>query len=92
MAKKRREKTAQEFADSLMAYLGKKSYKATMEYSMFRISLAKYNSGEASGKDNTGIHFPQKTGEEFTSQDNLKLLHFMAADLCILLCNCMVLR
>ena len=39
---------------------------------------------EASGKDNTGIHFPQKTsGEEFTSQDNLSFLHFMAADLCI---------
>ena len=51
-SKKRREKTAQEFADSLMAYLGKRSDKATMEYSMFRISLAKYSSGEGSVKDN----------------------------------------
>ena len=34
-SKKRREKTAQEFADSLVTYLGKKSDKATMEYNMF---------------------------------------------------------
>ena len=41
--KKRRDKTADEFAASLMAYLGKKSDKATMEYNMFKNSLEKYS-------------------------------------------------
>ena len=41
--KKRREKTADEFAASLMAYLGKKYDQASMEYNMFKHSLAKYS-------------------------------------------------
>ena len=41
--KKRRDKTADEFAASLMAYLEKKSDKATMEYNMFKHSLEKYS-------------------------------------------------
>ena len=39
--KKRREKTAEEFAISLMAYLGIKSDRAFMEYTMFKDSLEK---------------------------------------------------
>ena len=44
--KKRREKTADEFAESLMAYLGKKSEIATMDYSKFKLSLTKYSDRE----------------------------------------------
>ena len=41
--KKRREKTAEEFAISLMAYLCRKSDRAFMEYTMFKDSLEKYS-------------------------------------------------
>ena len=44
--KKRREKTAEEFAISLMAYLGKKSEKSSMEYTMFKNSLDKYSKAD----------------------------------------------
>ena len=37
--KKRRDKTAQEFADSLMCYLGKKADRTVMEYSSFQQGL-----------------------------------------------------
>ena len=37
--RKRRDKTAEEFADSLMAYLGKKGDRTVMEYETFRRSL-----------------------------------------------------
>ena len=45
-SKKRRDKTATEFASSLMAYLGKKADRATMEYNLFKNSLEKYASPE----------------------------------------------
>ena len=41
---RRRDKTAKEFGDSLMAFLGKKAETAAMEYSLFRPSLQKFNS------------------------------------------------
>ena len=37
--KKRRDKTALEFAESLMAYLGKKADRKVVEYESFRQSL-----------------------------------------------------
>ena len=42
--KKRRDKTAQEFSEALMAFLGKQSDRATMDYSTFKESLAKLSS------------------------------------------------
>ena len=39
---KRRDKTAKEFGDSLMEFLGKKSDSNIMDYNIFRSSLKKY--------------------------------------------------
>ena len=39
---KRRDKTAQEFGDSLMVFLGKKADSNIMDYNVFRSSLRKY--------------------------------------------------
>ena len=41
--KKRRDKTVQEFGESLMVYLGKKSDKAVIEYKKFKESLEKFS-------------------------------------------------
>lgn len=41
--KKRRDKTACEFGDSLMAFLGKKEESLAMDYNLFRSSLRKFN-------------------------------------------------
>ena len=40
--KKRRDKTANEFGESLMVYLGKKSDKAVIEYKKFKEALEKF--------------------------------------------------
>ena len=39
---KRRDKTANEFGESLMVYLGKKSDKAVIEYKKFKEALEKF--------------------------------------------------
>ena len=39
--KKKRDKTADEFGEALMAFLGKQSDQVTMEYSTFKNSLVK---------------------------------------------------
>ena len=49
--KKRRDKTAEEFAISLMAYLGKKAEKASMEYNIFKTSLEKYLNSDSNNND-----------------------------------------
>ena len=49
--KKRRDKTAEEFASSLMAYLGKREDKVNMEYNMFRSSLAKYSNTDTNNNE-----------------------------------------
>ena len=41
--KKRRDKTVNEFGESLMVYLGKKSDKAVIEYTKFKESLEKFS-------------------------------------------------
>ena len=41
---KKKDKTASEFGDSLMVYLGKKSKKSVMEYSQFMKALEKFTS------------------------------------------------
>ena len=41
--KKRRDKTASEFGESLMAFLGKKAESAAMEYNLFKSSLRKFS-------------------------------------------------
>ena len=43
---KRRMKTAQEFGDALMAYLGKRSDRTTLEYAKFQESLERLASGQ----------------------------------------------
>ena len=53
--KKRRDKTAAEFATSLMAYLGKKSDRACMEYTMFKSSLDKYSINDANNNDDLNV-------------------------------------
>ena len=47
---RRRDKSAKEFGDSLMAFLGKKAESAAMEYNLFRSSLRKFNL-ESDGND-----------------------------------------
>ena len=42
---KRRTKTAQEFGDALMSYLGKKSDRTTLEYGKFQQTLYRLISG-----------------------------------------------
>lgn len=42
---RRREKTSREFAESLMAFLGKKGESRTVDYSMFRSSLRRFTPG-----------------------------------------------
>ena len=49
--KRRRDKTAKEFGESLMAFLGKKAESAAMEYNLFKSSLRKFSS-ESDGNNN----------------------------------------
>ena len=49
--RRRREKTAVEFGESLMAFLGKKMEDNSLEYSTFQASLRKYSNADA-GDDN----------------------------------------